>query len=411
MQDRELYRQILGIETPWSVDRVELEHNQGEIRVFVTHAEDAKWTCPECQRSCGLYDHQAERRWRHLDTCQYRTILHAKVPRSDCPEHGPRVVKLPWAEANRRFTALFEGLAISWLLQTSQKAVAKQLQLSWAEIHLIMDRAVELGLKRRQVEEVKRLGIDEKSYKKGFRYMTIVNDLDRGRVLYVGEDREESSLNEFWKTLSPKQLEGIEAIALDMWEAYLNSIRKFVPDAETKIVFDKFHIAQHLGEAVDRVRRKEHKQRQAEGDQRLKGTRFSWLRNPDNRDRKDKLKFAALRTAHLKTARAWALRQSAMELFSYVSESWARKHFRWWFNWASHSRLEPMIKVAGMLKRRFENIITYLRHRITNAMSESINSKIQWVKYTARGFRNKQNFITAIYFHCGGLDMTPSPTK
>jgi transposase len=411
MQDKELYRQILGIESPWFVERVELELGNGEIRVFVRHGEDATWKCPECQRSCRLYDHQAERRWRHLDTCQYRTILHANVPRSDCPEHGPRVVKLPWAEANSRFTALFEGLAISWLQQASQKAVAQQLQLSWDEIHLILDRAVERGLKRRQIEDVKKLGIDEKSYKKGFRYMTIVNDLDRGRVLYVAEDREETSLNGFWKTLSQKQLQGIEAIALDMWEAYLNSIRKHVPDAETKIVFDKFHIAQHLGEAVDRVRRKEHKQLRAEGDQRLKGTRFSWLRNPDTMDRKEKLKFAALRTAHLKTARAWALRQSAMELFSYVSESWARKHFRWWFNWASHSRLEPMIKVAGMLKRRFENIITSLWHRITNATSESINAKIQWVKYTARGFRNKQNFITAIYFHCGGLDMTPSPTK
>jgi len=100
-----------------------------------------------------------------------------------------------------------------------------------------------------------------------------------------------------------------------------------------------------------------------------------------------------------------------MELFDYVSEVWARKHFRWWFNWASHSRLAPMIKVGGMLKRRLDNILTYLRHRITNAASESINAKIQWVKYTARGFRNKQNFKTAIYFHCGKLDMSPSPTK
>jgi transposase len=333
------------------------------------------------------------------------------VPRSDCPEHGARVVKLPWAEVGSRFTALFEGLAVSWLQQASQTAVAKQLKLSWDEIHLIMDRAVERGLKRRQAEEVTHLGVDEKAFQKGHRYVTLVNDLNRGRVLYVAEDREEKSLDGFWSTLTGSQLHSIQAVAVDMWDAYLNSIRNHLPGADGKIVFDKFHIAQYLTDAVDRVRRKEHKELKAAGDNRLKGTRFHWLRNPDNMKWKDKLKFAALKNAHLKSSRAWALKQAAMELFSYTSESWARKHFRWWFNWATHSRLQPIIKVAGMLRRRFENIITYLRHRITNAGSESINSKIQWVKYTARGYRNKQNFITAIYFHCGGLDMAPSPTK
>ena len=122
---------------------------------------------------------------------------------------------------------------------------------------------------------------------------------------------------------------------------------------------------------------------------------------------KEKLEFSALRQAHLKSARAWALKQSAMELFTYKSETWARKHFKWWHGWSVRSRLEPMIKVAGMLKRRFENIITYLEHPITNAASESINAKIQWVKYTARGFRNKRNFVNAIYFHAGGLDLDP----
>lgn len=408
MQDKELYRQILGIQPPWFVDRVELDGTKKEVRVYLEHNADIDWPCPECGRSCRLYDHQAGRRWRHLDTCDYRTILRAEVPRSDCPEHGARVVKLPWAEPSSRFTALFEALAISWLRQASQTAVAKQLQLSWDEIHLIMDRAVERGLKRREAEPVKHLGIDEKAYRKGFRYLTLVNDLDRGRVLYIAENREESSLDGFWTALTQPQLHSIESVSLDMWDAYLNSVRKNLPDADKKIVFDKFHIAQYLGEAVDEVRRKEHKELRAEGDDRLKGTRFNWLRNPANMKWKDKLQFSALRKAHLKSSRAWALKQSAMELFAYVSETWARKHFRWWFNWASHSRLQPMIKVAGMLKRRFENIITYLHHRITNAGSESINSKIQWVKYTARGFRNIRNFITAIYFHVGGLDMSPS---
>jgi transposase len=164
----------------------------------------------------------------------------------------------------------------------------------------------------------------------------------------------------------------------------------------------------HLGGAVDQVRRKENKTLKAAGDDRLAGTRYDWLKNPAAMGPKKRREFAELRNSGLKTARAWALKETAMALFSYVYERPARKHFRWWHNWAVRSRLQPMIEVARTLKRRFENIITYLRHRVTNAASESINAKIQWVKYTARGFRNLGNFIHAIYFHCGGLDLAPA---
>ncbi len=135
------------------------------------------------------------------------------------------------------------------------------------------------------------------------------------------------------------------------------------------------------------------------------------MRRPAALEPKDRREFALLRNSGLKTARAWALKETAMALFAYVYERPARKHFRSWHNWAVRSRLKPIIAVGRMLKRRFENIITYLRHRVTKAASESINSRIQWVKYTAQGFRNKQNFINAIYFHCGGLDLAPESTK
>lgn len=411
MQDHELYRRILGIEAPWYVERVDLKLVEGEVHVYLDHQEVNRWECPECGADAKLYDHQGERDWRHLDTCQYRTILHARPPRGECPEHGVRVVKLPWAEPSSRFTALFEALAIEWLKVASQKAVGEQLRLSWDEIHGVMERAVERGLRRRQAEPLLRIGVDEKAFRKGHSYLTLVNDLEKGRVLYVGEGRQQRSLDGFWETLTEEQKSGIEAVAMDMWEPYIKSVREHVGGAEQKIVFDKFHIAKHLGEAVDRVRRKEQRTLKAAGDDRLTGTRYDWLRNPAKMEPKDRREFAELRQSGLKTARAWALKETAMALFSYVYERPARKHFRWWSHWAARSRLQPMIEVGRMLKRRFENIITYLRHRITNATSESINSKIQWVKYTARGFRNLQNFVHAIYFHCGGLDLAPSPTK
>ena len=411
MQDGELYRRILGIEAPWYVDSVDLKLEEGKVHVRLAHHDIIDWPCPECGAPGKLYDHQPERQWRHLDTCQYQTILHAEPPRSECSQHGVRVVKLPWAEPSSRFTALFEALAIEWLKEASQKAVAGQLGLSWDEIHGIMERAVQRGLERRKAETVSQIGVDEKAFRKGHSYLTLVNDLVRGRVLYVAEERRQSSLDGFWETLTAEQMAGIEAVATDMWDPYISSIREHVPGADGKIVFDKFHIAQHLGEAVDRVRRKENKILRAAGDDRLTGTRYDWLRNPAGMEPKDRREFAELRTSGLKTARARALKETAMSLYSYVYERPARKHFRWWHNWAVRSRLQPMIEVARMLKRRFENIITYLRHRITNAASEPINAKIQWVKYTARGFRNRRNFVHAIYFHCGGLDLAPGATK
>ena len=411
MQDHELYRRILGIEAPWQVERVELQLKGGEVHVYLIHKDNLEWACAECGALGPLYDHQPERQWRHLDTCQFHTILHAAPPRSQCPEHGVRVVKLPWAEASSRFSALFEALAIEWLKHASQKAVGDRLRLSWDEIHGILERAVERGLARRQAEEIPQLGVDEKAFRKGHKYLTLVNDLTRNRVLYVAEDREQSSLDGFWSTITAEQQTSIQAVALDMWDPYVASLREHLPEAEKKIVFDKFHIAQHLGEAVDRVRRREHKVLKAEGDERLTGTKYDWLRNHASMEGEQRREFTQLRQSELKTARAWALKETAMALYTYVYEKPARKHFHWWYNWAIRSRLQPIKEVAGMLKRRFENIITYLRHQITNAASESLNAKIQWVKYTARGFRNKQNFINAIYFHCGGLDLAPASTK
>lgn len=408
MEDRELYRRILGIEKPWFVASVSLQVEPREVHVYLAHDALSSWSCAECAADCKLYDHQPERQWRHLDTCQYRTILHAEPPRSQCPLHGVRVVMLPWAAPSSRFTALFEALAITWLKAASQKAVADQLGLSWDEIHGIMDRAVNRGLKRRQAEPVPRLGVDEKAFRKGHKYVTVVNDLTRGRVLFVAEDRKQESLDGFWSTLTPTQRDSIEAVAMDMWDPYVKSVREHVPNADDKIVFDKFHVAQHLSQAVDAVRRQENKALRAKGDNRLVGTRYDWLRNPANRDPKDRREFVLLRDSNLKTARAWALKETAMHLFDYTYKGPAEKYFRRWHSWAVRSRLAPMVQAAGMLKRRFANIITYLKHRITNAASESINAKIQWVKYTARGFRNKQNFVNAIYFHCGGLELTPT---
>jgi transposase len=310
VQDSDLYAQILGKREPWRVERVELDLKEGEVNVHLSHDFGAQWPCPECGTLCPLYDHQPLRRWRHLDTCQLRTILNADPPRSNCPEHGARTVKLPWAEAGSRFTALFEALAIDWLRAASQQAVADRLRLSWDEVHAIQERAVKRGLERRKAEPVTRLGIDEKSFTRGHHYFTMVNDLDRSRVLFVAEHRTTESLDEFWSSLTAEQIDAVQAVAMDMWDPYVISTLNHLPDAQSKIVFDKFHIAKHLSEAVDQVRRRENKLLRAHGDDRLAGTRYDWLRHPARMEPEDRKEFAALRNSNLKTARAWALNEA-----------------------------------------------------------------------------------------------------
>jgi len=410
MQDKQLFAHLLSVEAPWQVERVELRLEAGEVHVYLTHPRAVRWRCPQCGRRCRLHDHQPERQWRHLDIFQYVTIVHAAPPRCLCPEHGTLAVSLPWAEKKSRFTALFERWVIAWLGVTSQSAVAEQMRISWEEAHGIMQRAVTRGLARRSIEKLPAVGIDEKAFRKGHNYLTLVYDHEGARVLHVAEERKEASLAGFWAMLTPEQKDGIEAISMDMWEPFINSVRTNVPDADSKIVFDKYHIASHLGNAVDLVRRQENRRLRLSGDDRLVGTKYDWLTNPENFTLAAWRQFGALRRSDLKTARAWAIKESAMRLFDYNYEGAARRHFGSWYNWATHSRLRPIVAVAKMLKRRFENVITYLKHPVTNAIAEGINSQIQWVKYTARGFRNKANFVTAIYFHCGGLDLMPKAT-
>ncbi len=235
MQDRDLYAQILGVSDPWQVKRVELKIAEGEVHVHLEHATGVTWPCGECGQPCPLYDHQTERRWRHLDTCQYRTILHADPPRSQCPEHGIRNVKLPWAEPSSRFTAMFERLAIDWMKVASQKAVGDQMHLSWDEVHAIQERAVARGLARRKAESIRHVGVDEKAFTRGHHYFTLVNDLDRSRVLYVAEGRTEASMDGFWSGLTEAQIQAVEAVTMDMWDPHIHSTLNHQPEARRKL--------------------------------------------------------------------------------------------------------------------------------------------------------------------------------
>lgn len=407
MQDSALYQYLLGLKSPWSVSRVELNVKGQCVEVWAEHAEEALWVCPQCSRELPLYDHAEERTWRHLDSCQYQTHLHARIPRVECGEHGVVQVKVPWAEARSRFTLLFERLAIDVLGQCDVTGATKILRISWDEAWGIMVRAVKRGRERKAPMVVRQLGVDEKAAAKGHRYLTLVCDLEEGTVEHIAEERKQESLEGYYQGLSQEQLAGIEAVAMDMWEPYIQATRQRVPEAAGKIVFDRFHVMGYLGKAVDTVRKQEHRALMASGDETLKGSKYLWLYSRENVPQRRRDEFDALRRKELKVARAWAIKESLRRLWHYVYPASGWKFWKRWYFWATHSRLEPIRQAAETVRRHINNILTYYQHPVTNAMSEGLNSKIQKIKSMACGFRNIENFKTAIYFRCGGLNLYP----
>ena len=198
MRDIELYGYLLGLESPWEVDRVELSVADQRVDAWAVHPKGTRFACPECEQELGVYDHAEERSWRHLDSCQFLTFLHARAPRVKCPEHGVRNVALPWAEPHSRFTVLFERLAIDVLAECDVEGACGILRVSWDEGWHLMERAVERGLLRRPVSAPVHMGVDEKAAGRGQDYITVVSDVDAGTVRFIADERKEASLDAYF---------------------------------------------------------------------------------------------------------------------------------------------------------------------------------------------------------------------
>lgn len=407
MQSEQLYAQILGVQAPWRVTHVDLDMSKQQVEVHVELDPSEPAVCPECGAACPRHDTKP-RSWRHLDTCQMRTILTAEVPRASCEQHGVRQMKTPWAEPNSRFTLLFEALVIDWLKVAPTSKVAERLGLGWSVVDGIMQRAVERGLAAKPRQLPRRLGVDETSFRKRHEYVTVVHDLDSGDVVHVADGRGKQALQAFFVQFSSKELADIEVVAMDMHAPYIAAVRDAVPGGMSKIVFDKFHVAALWSKGVDLVRREEHRKLRAEGDHRLTGSKYLWLRNPTQMTEETWEEFEALRESNLRTARAWAIKETAMAVWGgHLHEDALREDWKRVLNWAMRSKLEPIKRVARTIRQHFEGVMQAQLHDVTNASSESINSLIQRAKYMARGFRNRARFRTAILFFRGGLNLYP----
>jgi transposase len=401
------YSLALGLTEPWKVTAVTLDTKAQTLDIDVTY-DDKAAPCPLCGASSSFHDLREPRSWRHLDMMQFETTIRAQVPRTSCTVHGVKSIGVPWAEPHSRFTLLFEAFAIEVLENAASVSGGRRiLALSWDQLHLIQKHAVERGLKRREDEVVRHAGIDEKSFLKGHHYASLATDLDRGRVLEVIEHRTlEAAMELLQRAIPEAQRPFVEAGAMDMWQPFMDAWTDIM---QKPIVHDKFHVSGYLGDAVDRVRRKEHRTLCTEGDVSLTSTKYLWLKDPKGWSTDEKKLFRSLMKDEFAVGRAWTLKELFRHFWDLVSVPAALRFFKRWYFRATHSRLKPMIEIAKTLMRHLQGLLAHCTHPITNAVTEGLNSKIQAVKADARGFRNFANYRIAILFHCGKLDMVPRP--
>ena len=406
MNEREFYRIILGLGEPWEVQEVKVDAGGLKVEVRVGYREGTLWACPESRERLPVHDH-VERSWRHLDTCQFETVLVCRVPRLRLGDGKVWTVPVPWAEKGSRFTLLFERLAVTVLQAArSLQQAAGWLRLDWDAVQRIMERAVERGLARRELDGLKHLGLDEKSFRRGQDYISVLTEVGpEPRVLEVAEGRRTEDAVGLIRTLPEAQRAQVASVAIDMSAAYAAAVREALPAAV--VVHDRFHVSKLLGEAVDQVRRAEHKELSAEGDDRLKGSRYLWLWHPAELSGQKLEAFEALAYQNLRTARAYYHRIQFIGFWECATLGEAQLHFAQWYQEARRSQLEPIKKVALTLKEHLHGLLSYFHHRITNAVTEAFNATIQSLKAAARGFRNFDHYRTRILFFLGRLNLHP----
>lgn len=405
MHDKELYEKLLGLSNPWKVVNVDLNMEASKVTVCIGHDPLSMFPCPECGKLTSVYDHR-KRSWRHLDTCGFVTIIEAEVPRIQCLDHGTKQVVIPWAESGSRFTAMFESMCISWLRVAPISAVSERMRISWDEAWGIMGRAVKRGLARRTLTPVEDLAIDETSFQKRHEYVTVLVNRKTSQVVDILDDRKKKTLKS-WLKENKNILKEVRSITMDMWVPFINAVKETIPNAESKICFDRFHVASYFGKALDMVRSQEHKALSKQGVSPLSRTKHDWLRSKAKGGYKHRNTFFKMTRLNLQTARAWRIKETANGLWHYSYRKVAEGHWKSLLSWISRSRLKPMIKVGKMVRRHLWGILNAVVLQATNAVAESINATIQKIKSRACGFRSRTRFRIAILFHRGGLSMLP----
>jgi transposase len=399
MRDTTLLQQALGLAPPWTVVRSAFDAEAHRLDVQIDFAPGSRFACPTCGATdCPAYDTE-RKTWRHLNFFQHQAYLSARVPRIRCDTCGIKQANVPWARPDSGFTLLFEAMVMTMVSAMPVRAVARIVgehdTRLWRMVHHYVDQA----LARTDASDVTQIAIDETAARRGHDYITLFVDIDRARVLFATEGRDANTVAAFANDLAAHggDAEAIEEVCIDMSPAFIKGVAESLPNAT--ITFDKFHAVKIINDAVDHVRRAEQKQQSM-----LRGTRYIWLRNPDNLSDRQRRTLENLPTRHLKTARAYQIRLAFQDFYDQPPAE-ATSYLKKWYFWATHSRLEPIIDAAHTVKRHWDGILRWFDSKIANGLIEGINSLVQAAKAKARGYRSIRNLKAMVYLLAGKLDL------
>jgi len=415
-----LFTSALGLTAPWRVANVEL--NVAQKRIDFKLSCDAKYLpCPLCHKADQSIHDRLERQWRHLDFFQYEAWLHAGLPRISCVDCGKTTqVGVPWAREGSGFTLLFEALALSLCQDLPVRQAAQQLRCNDKQLWRRIEHYVGAARKLDDMSEVKIVGIDETSLRKGQNYITVVHDLERKRLLFACEGRDHQTVVDFASALKAHggQPEQIEHVCQDMSAAFTKGVNKALPNAQ--ISYDRFHVVAMANEAMDEVRREETRTqpqsiKAALGDndrKLLKNLAWGMRRNPDEWSLKQTHAMHWLQHSTLKSARAWRLKMALRTVYinaaKHNDEDLAKAELSSWLSWATRCRLEPFKKLAATLKQRLDGVVRGMLDNRSNAYVEAMNGLLQQAKRAARGFKTATNFIAIAYLRMSKLKHLPS---
>lgn len=397
-----LFTKLLQLEENWVVKSVDTDFDSEEIFIYIEclrdHLEDR-----ETGDLCKVYDHAPMREWRHLDTMQYKTYIRCQLPRIITSEGKVKTFQPNWASDHERHTYLFEHAVIDLLKASkNQTKTAQLMRCGFNVVNRIMHLSVKRGMDRRNNSTLSfdHLSIDEKSFKKGHQYITVLSYPVSGCVLDVEEDRTKEACKKLLSnSLTPEQLDSVSAISMDMWKPFLHTAQEMLPNAS--IVHDRFHLVKYLNEAIDKVRRREVKQHED-----LKNSRYALLKNKENLTERQRIHFEAIADANYEVSKAWQVRENFKALFS-KDKLKATLSFSQWVKDATKRKIKEVDKVVEMFKNHQSGVINALLINLTNAMAERLNGKIQELKTIGRGYRTFSNFRSAILFFNGGLNLYP----
>jgi transposase len=382
--------------------RVEL----GAVVLAVRPRSREKHRCGVCGRRCPREDSgEGRRRWRALDLGTTFAFLEADAPRVYCKAHRVVVAAVPWARHDSRFTVAFEDQCCWLAANTSKKAVAELMRVTWRTVGSICERVAAEALASRDLfAGLKRIGIDDFSYRRGHRYLTVVVDHDTGRLLWAAPGRDRKTVEQFFDLLGKERCEQIELVSCDMAESIAGAVGERCPNAIRCV--DPFHVIKLATDALDEIRREVWNDARRAGHQQeakdLKGARFALWKNPSKLTDRQQIKLAHIQQTNKPLYRAYLISQQLRDIYR-VSHEEAIVLLDAWLAWARRSRLAPFVKLAKTITEQRPGIEAAIKHGLSNARIEQVNTQLRLITRRAYGFRTPQALIALAMLSLGGL--------